>query len=160
MVFLRAGFLKHKGYGTAEHMALVRKHGPCPIHRRSFQPIKGMVEAGLVPGEEPAAPAAIASGKGRASKSQGSSTQGAAAVAAVKAVAGSSDEGPAAAGGTQRGAAKKKMSSNGEGVAAEGSAKPSAVAEGTAEPAKRPRRSAAAGGTTTTRSGRGDAVTE
>ncbi|MBP3436598.1 MAG: ribonuclease HII [Clostridia bacterium] len=29
-------FAKHKGYGTARHMALIREHGPCPIHRRSF----------------------------------------------------------------------------------------------------------------------------
>jgi len=30
------GFAKNKGYGTAEHIAAIRKHGPCPIHRRSF----------------------------------------------------------------------------------------------------------------------------
>lgn len=30
------GFAKHKGYGTAAHIAAVREHGPCPIHRRSF----------------------------------------------------------------------------------------------------------------------------
>lgn len=30
------GFAKNKGYGTAEHIAAVRKYGPCPIHRRSF----------------------------------------------------------------------------------------------------------------------------
>lgn len=30
------GFAKHKGYGTAEHIAAIRKFGPCPIHRRSF----------------------------------------------------------------------------------------------------------------------------
>lgn len=27
---------KHKGYPTKEHMELVRKHGPCPEHRRTF----------------------------------------------------------------------------------------------------------------------------
>jgi len=27
---------KHKGYSTKEHMDLVRKHGPSPIHRRTF----------------------------------------------------------------------------------------------------------------------------
>lgn len=37
-----ADFLKHKGYGTPDHMALIRQHGPCPIHRRSFEPIKSM----------------------------------------------------------------------------------------------------------------------
>ncbi len=29
-------FLKHKGYGTAEHIALIKEHGPCPLHRMSF----------------------------------------------------------------------------------------------------------------------------
>lgn len=33
---------KHKGYPTAHHMALVRKHGASPIHRRSFAPLKHM----------------------------------------------------------------------------------------------------------------------
>jgi len=30
------GFAKHKGYGTAEHIAAIREYGPCPEHRRSF----------------------------------------------------------------------------------------------------------------------------
>lgn len=30
------GFARHKGYGTAEHLAALKKYGPCPIHRRSF----------------------------------------------------------------------------------------------------------------------------
>ncbi len=29
-------FAKHKGYGTAEHIKLLKEYGPCPIHRRSF----------------------------------------------------------------------------------------------------------------------------
>ena len=29
-------FAKHKGYGTAEHIKLLKEHGPCLIHRRSF----------------------------------------------------------------------------------------------------------------------------
>ena len=29
-------FAKHKGYGTAEHIRLLKEYGPCPIHRRSF----------------------------------------------------------------------------------------------------------------------------
>jgi len=33
------GFAKHKGYGTAAHLAALRKNGPCPIHRRSFAPV-------------------------------------------------------------------------------------------------------------------------
>lgn len=30
------GFAKHKGYGTAAHIAAIRAEGPCPIHRRTF----------------------------------------------------------------------------------------------------------------------------
>jgi ribonuclease HII len=34
------GFAQHKGYGTPEHLAALAKHGPCPLHRRSFAPLK------------------------------------------------------------------------------------------------------------------------
>ncbi len=34
------GFARHKGYGTAAHLAALREHGPCPEHRRSFQPVR------------------------------------------------------------------------------------------------------------------------
>lgn len=30
------GFRSHKGYGSKEHIEAIRRHGPCPIHRRSF----------------------------------------------------------------------------------------------------------------------------
>ena len=30
------GFDSNKGYGSAEHIAAIKKYGPCPIHRRSF----------------------------------------------------------------------------------------------------------------------------
>ncbi len=30
------GFARNKGYGTAEHIAAIKKYGPCPIHRKSF----------------------------------------------------------------------------------------------------------------------------
>lgn len=33
-------FERHKGYGTALHMARIKEHGPCAIHRRSF--LKGL----------------------------------------------------------------------------------------------------------------------
>lgn len=33
------GFGQHKGYGTKEHLAALRLHGPCPLHRRSFSPV-------------------------------------------------------------------------------------------------------------------------
>lgn len=34
--FPEYGFAQHKGYGTAEHQAAIRDHGPCEIHRMSF----------------------------------------------------------------------------------------------------------------------------
>ena len=34
------GFARHKGYGTARHLAALAKHGPCPIHRHSFAPLR------------------------------------------------------------------------------------------------------------------------
>ncbi|PSC70258.1 ribonuclease HII [Micractinium conductrix] len=33
-------FAGHKGYCVPEHVEAVRKHGPCPVHRRTFAPIK------------------------------------------------------------------------------------------------------------------------
>lgn len=30
------GFAKHKGYGTAEHIRIIKENGPCPIHRKTF----------------------------------------------------------------------------------------------------------------------------
>ncbi len=34
------GFADHKGYATPDHLAALAEHGPCPIHRRSFSPIR------------------------------------------------------------------------------------------------------------------------
>lgn len=34
------GFNRHKGYATKEHLAALHKLGPCPAHRRSFEPVK------------------------------------------------------------------------------------------------------------------------
>lgn len=36
------GFNLHKGYGTALHLAMLTKYGPCPIHRKSFSPISSL----------------------------------------------------------------------------------------------------------------------
>jgi len=33
------GFARHKGYGTAEHLAVLNQHGPCAEHRHTFAPI-------------------------------------------------------------------------------------------------------------------------
>ena len=37
------GFGRHKGYGTAEHLAALLRHGPCPIHRRSFRGVRELI---------------------------------------------------------------------------------------------------------------------
>ncbi|MCL1917298.1 MAG: ribonuclease HII [Peptococcaceae bacterium] len=37
------GFDKHKGYGTQEHREALRRLGPCPLHRMSFAPVKGLM---------------------------------------------------------------------------------------------------------------------
>ena len=34
------GLARHKGYGTREHLACLRRLGPCPLHRRSFKPVQ------------------------------------------------------------------------------------------------------------------------
>jgi ribonuclease HII len=34
------GFDRHKGYGTPEHLLALRRHGPSPVHRRSFAPVR------------------------------------------------------------------------------------------------------------------------
>ena len=34
------GFARHKGYATAAHLAALREHGPCAIHRVSFAPVR------------------------------------------------------------------------------------------------------------------------
>jgi len=33
-------FARNKGYGTADHLAALRQHGACPIHRMSFAPVR------------------------------------------------------------------------------------------------------------------------
>lgn len=34
------GFARHMGYATAEHLSAIERFGPCPIHRRSFSPVR------------------------------------------------------------------------------------------------------------------------
>jgi len=41
----RYGFDKHKGYLSPQHRDALSRHGPCPIHRRSYEPIKSMVKS-------------------------------------------------------------------------------------------------------------------
>lgn len=41
------GFDQHKGYPTAEHLARLEQLGPCPIHRRSFEPVRRLLQQEL-----------------------------------------------------------------------------------------------------------------
>jgi len=34
------GLAKNKGYGTREHLEALAAHGPCPEHRKTYQPVK------------------------------------------------------------------------------------------------------------------------
>jgi ribonuclease HII len=43
-------FAGHKGYPTAEHLAALRQHGACPAHRRSYAPVRAVIEAGVPDG--------------------------------------------------------------------------------------------------------------
>ena len=38
------GFAKHKGYPTAEHLAALRQHGACIEHRRSYAPVRAVLD--------------------------------------------------------------------------------------------------------------------
>ena len=38
------GFAKHMGYGTAAHLAALQAHGACPQHRKSFAPVKLLLD--------------------------------------------------------------------------------------------------------------------
>jgi ribonuclease HII len=35
---------RHKGYDTALHRAALQLHGPAPFHRRSFAPVRALLE--------------------------------------------------------------------------------------------------------------------
>lgn len=37
-------FARHKGYPTAEHMALLASHGVSPVHRRSYAPVRNLIK--------------------------------------------------------------------------------------------------------------------
>ncbi|MEM6988222.1 MAG: ribonuclease HII [Pseudomonadota bacterium] len=41
------GFADHKGYPTAAHREALKRHGPCAEHRRSFAPVKAVIDATL-----------------------------------------------------------------------------------------------------------------
>ncbi len=39
------GFARHKGYSTAEHKLALARLGPSPVHRRTFAPVRALLEA-------------------------------------------------------------------------------------------------------------------
>jgi ribonuclease HII len=41
------GFESHVGYGTKKHQEALKKYGPCPIHRRSYRPIREILQLPL-----------------------------------------------------------------------------------------------------------------
>jgi ribonuclease HII len=41
------GFARHKGYAAPEHLEALRQHGPCEIHRRSFEPVWATLQQDL-----------------------------------------------------------------------------------------------------------------
>ncbi len=43
-IYPQYGFIAHKGYGTPKHQAALKEHGPCSIHRKSFAPIRMLIE--------------------------------------------------------------------------------------------------------------------
>ena len=43
-IYPQYGFAKHKGYGTAEHVSAIREYGPCPIHRKTFEPVASILK--------------------------------------------------------------------------------------------------------------------
>lgn len=50
-MFPQYGFARHKGYGTPEHMAALNKFGICDIHRRSYRPVRDIMNKGIGSGE-------------------------------------------------------------------------------------------------------------
>jgi ribonuclease HII len=44
-IYPKYSFASHKGYCTPDHQRLLELHGPCPLHRRSFAPVRLMLEA-------------------------------------------------------------------------------------------------------------------
>ena len=52
-VYPEYGFAGHKGYGAQAHFAAIARLGPCPVHRRSFAPMRH--QAGLFGDEQPPA---------------------------------------------------------------------------------------------------------
>jgi ribonuclease HII len=61
IVYPNYGLARHKGYATADHLEALRQHGPSPLHRHSFAPVReshcwavGATQTSFLPDAEPA----------------------------------------------------------------------------------------------------------
>lgn len=44
LLFPQYGFDQHKGYGTEMHLKALKQYGPCALHRKTFEPVKSMLQ--------------------------------------------------------------------------------------------------------------------
>ncbi len=65
MLYPHYDFAGHKGYGTPAHLQALVRHGVCPLHRRSFAPVRANCDAGREPLAAFTAPDAVAAGMTR-----------------------------------------------------------------------------------------------
>lgn len=54
-IYPQYGFAQHKGYGSPSHLAALRDHGPSPIHRRSFRPVRELAVSREAVSSQPSA---------------------------------------------------------------------------------------------------------
>jgi ribonuclease HII len=45
LAYPQYGFDRHHGYGTASHLERLKEYGPCPIHRKTFAPVKRAIQS-------------------------------------------------------------------------------------------------------------------
>jgi ribonuclease HII len=114
------GLGQHKGYGVPQHVAALRRLGPCAVHRRSFQPTREMTgwsrEAMLAAEEEAKAAKVVYKKKddGRGNKGDQQQEDGEAEAAGGKAAprgaaaAAKKKRAASSGGGVQKGPAKKR----------------------------------------------------
>ena len=48
ILYPQYGFDQHKGYPTSSHLLLLERFGPCAIHRRSFAPVRRLLQDSLL----------------------------------------------------------------------------------------------------------------
>jgi ribonuclease HII len=44
LLYPQYGFNRHRGYGTDQHKKALERYGPCPAHRKSYKPIKRLID--------------------------------------------------------------------------------------------------------------------